>query len=242
MTDGLVERLGLSTNELISVVGAGGKSTLLAKLGGEYAASGHKVILTTTTKMGVDQLTEPKCLTNDLDVVEVNLVVGAPLFVAAGVDGTKAIGIEPEFVDQLFMGSTSDVVVVEADGARRRHFKAPADHEPVIPDLSTTVVVVAGASAIGWPIQDVAHRAERVAHLADVQISDSLTPAIAAAVLLHPDGGQKNVPPGATITYLITTTATTADAAESLASELLRGSPSASVHRWSPDSDGPILT
>jgi len=233
MTDGLVERLGLDSKELISVVGAGGKSTLVATLAAEYATTGHKVVLTTTTKMGVDQLTEPKCLTTDLNVIEARLVAGKPLFVAAGVNGTKVIGIEPEFVDQLFTDSTADVVVVEADGARRKRFKAPADHEPVIPSRSTTVIVVAGASAIGEPIADVAHRPEIVAGLAMVDVLRPLTPAIAARVLLHRDGGRKSVPAKARVHYLITANAETAPAARTVAAELRELSPEVSVAVWS---------
>ncbi|MGI9528479.1 MAG: selenium cofactor biosynthesis protein YqeC [Acidimicrobiia bacterium] len=233
MSDGLVERLGLSGQELISVVGAGGKSTLVACLGREYAQAGRTVILTTTTKMGADQLTEPKILTTNLEKVQSHLTTGERLFVVADVDGSKVIGIPPEFVNQLFTETAADVVVVEADGARRRRFKAPADHEPVIPDLSTTVVVVAGAAAIGEPIRDVAHRPERVADLAGVEMSDVLTPTTAASVLLHPEGGRKNVPVGASVHYAISTTAESAGASEALIFELLRNSPDASVHAWS---------
>lgn len=174
MSNGLVELLGLGANELVAVVGAGGKSTLVATLGAEYAAMGRKVILTTTTKMSVDQLTEPACFTTDLGAVEAELVAGVPLFVVSGIDGPKVLGIEPGTVDELFVATTTDVVLVEADGARRRRFKAPADHEPAIPTRSTVVVVVAGASAIGGSIADVAHRPEIVAELAGVDVGELL--------------------------------------------------------------------
>lgn len=233
MSYGLIERLGLGGRELISVVGAGGKSTLVASLGREYAAAGRAVILTTTTKMGADQLVEPKVITSDLETVKANLTTQEPLFVVAGVDGTKVMGIAPAFADKLFTAATADAVVVEADGARRRRFKAPADHEPVIPELSTTVVVVAGASAIGRPIHEVAHRPERVVDLAGGHVSDPLTSAVAATVLLHPQGGRKNVPHGAAIHYLISTNAGTVEASDSLVSELLGRSPDASVQAWS---------
>lgn len=241
MSGDLTELLGLGNSELISVVGAGGKSTLVACLGREYAQAGRTVILTTTTKMGVDQLTEPKILTTDLEAVQSRLTAGEALFVVADVDGSKVIGIEPEFVDRLLTESTADAVVVEADGARRRRFKAPADHEPVIPGLSTTVVVVAGAAAIGQPIRDGVHRPERVADLAGVHTSDVLTPKTAATVLLHPLGGRKNVPPSASVHYLISTTAETAGASEALISELLRRAPDASVDAWSLGSEVPFV-
>ena len=235
MTGGLVEWLGLGSRELIAIVGAGGKSTLVATLGAEYAASGHTVILTTTAKMGADQLTEPTCVTTDLGVVEARLVAGEPLFVVADVEGEKVIGVSPDMVDTLFVESRADVVVVESDGARRKRFKAPAAHEPVIPSLSTSVVVVAGASALGRPIREAAHRPEIVAALADVDVLHPLTPAIAAKVLVHPLGGAKNVPEAAALRYVVTATPDLVDAGRSLADEIRRLSPGVGVYMWTLD-------
>ena len=41
-----------------------------------------------------------------------------------------------------------DHVIIEADGSRRRPFKAPADYEPVVPSTTTTMVSVIGADAL----------------------------------------------------------------------------------------------
>ena len=48
--------LGLGRSELVAFVGAGGKSSLLLGLGAELSVSGSRVVLTTTTKMGTDQI------------------------------------------------------------------------------------------------------------------------------------------------------------------------------------------
>lgn len=238
MSEGLIEELGLGPEELIAVVGAGGKSTLLAHLGSAYAGRGAKVILTTTTKMGVDQISEPTCRTTDPEFVDSELVAGVPLFVVGGVDGSKVTGVGPEVVDRLFEETAATVVVVEADGARRKRFKAPAGHEPVIPSAASTVIVVAGAASIGMPISEAAHRPEIVADLADARTSDTLTPDRAARVLLHPLGGGKNVPSRSRLLYLVTAGPGSVSRAEALVDSLERRAPGVITRMWSLDDRG----
>ena len=204
MTTSLSEQLGVGKRELISIVGAGGKSTVLFALGRELAEGGGRVILTTTTKMARDQVTDPASWFVDPLVAEQSLVAGSPLFVAMGTVPGKVTGPTPEGVDRLFSETTADHVVVEADGARSMSVKAPAAHEPAIPSASTFVIVVAAIDAVGRPIQEVAHRPERVAALAGVFESDLLTVTGLASVLLHPDGGLKNIPDTARVAFVIT--------------------------------------
>lgn len=52
-------------------------------------------------------------------------------------------------------------LLIEADGSRRHPVKAPAEHEPPIPDFVDTVVVTVGLSALGQPCTtDWVHRPE----------------------------------------------------------------------------------
>jgi len=204
MTAPLREQIGIGGRELISIVGAGGKSTILFSLGRELADAGCRVILTTTTKMARDQVTEPSCWSVDPVAVEQSLVAGSPLFVALGAVPGKVTGPTPEGVDRLFAETSADHVVVEADGARSMSVKAPATHEPVIPATSTLVIVVAAIDAVGCPIGEVAHRPDRVAALAEVSEDDALTVPALASVLLHPEGGLKGIPESARIAVVVT--------------------------------------
>jgi molybdenum cofactor cytidylyltransferase len=204
VTPSLPERLGLARRELVSIVGAGGKSTILFALGRDLTAAGARVILTTTTRVGADQPSEPICWSADVADVAAAFLVGLPVFVAAGRAPGKVLGPSPEAIDRLFAEAAAAYVVVEADGAKQMAIKAPADHEPVIPSASTTVIVVASLAAIGHPISEVAHRPERLAGLIGAQPGDALTLEGAAAVLLHPDGGLKGVPDTARVVMVMT--------------------------------------
>ena len=204
MTAPLHQQLDIGERELISIVGAGGKSTVLFNLGRELAGAGGRVILTTTTKMAADQVTEPVCWSNGPAAVEQHLAAGIPLFVALDTEPGKVTGPTPEGCDRLFLKTTADYVVVEADGARSMSIKAPAEHEPAIPSGSTLVVVVAAIDAIGRRVGAVAHRPERVAALAGVAEDDVLTVPDIATVLLHPEGGLKGIPMAARVAVVIT--------------------------------------
>ena len=131
-------------------------------------------------------------------------MAGSPLFVALGTVPGKVTGPTPEGVDRLFAETTTDHVVVEADGARSMSIKSPAEHEPVIPANSTLVIVVAAIDAVGRPIREVAHRPERVAALAGAAEDDVLTVPALASVLLHPEGGLKGIPESARVAVVVT--------------------------------------
>jgi molybdenum cofactor cytidylyltransferase len=204
MTAPLFERLGLGSRELVAIVGAGGKTTIMGVLADELGSRGVGVILTTTTKMAADQITESACWSDDPDTVERELTPGKPLNVLMGTEDQKVSGLDPEAVDALLLGTSADYIIVEADGARSLSVKAPADHEPVIPSLSTTVVVVMGADALESPLNTVAHRIERISALTGLTGDDVLTPQDAATILLHPDGGLKHVPGPARVVTIIT--------------------------------------
>jgi len=200
----LVRRLGLGEHELVAIVGAGGKSTLMAALGTELAASGRSVFATTTTKMGADQTQRYPTVVRAGDDADAAAMAGrpGPILLFAQGDRRKVTGPPPETIDELF--AVSDYVLVEADGARGKSFKAPDAHEPVIPQATTLVVVVMGADAFGEKVGEAAHRPERVEALTGFDRSSRITPALAAAVVGHPDGGLRNVPTHARVVVAAT--------------------------------------
>ncbi len=194
MTTMLSLRIGLGSRELVSIVGAGGKTTILGILGRELASTGARVILTTTTRMAASQVTEPVCWSDDAVHIERSLDPGTALFVLCGSSRGKVTGLRRETIDNLFTSTSADHIIVEADGAGSMLIKAPAEHEPVISGGSTTVIVVVGADALGHPIGAVAHRVDRITALTGLTGNDTLSPEHAATILLHPDGGLKAIP------------------------------------------------
>lgn len=201
--------LGLGDRELIAFVGAGGKKTAMGHLVEEARRRGLRVGYTTTTHM-------PPPADLPLVVADARELPGALEGVASPVAfaaervpdperaARKVRGFEPGVLEDLFESARFDWLLVKADGARRREFKAPGSEEPVIPRSATRVVPVASAHAIGEPVDaPTVHRPERVAAIAGIDVGDALTTDIAGRVLASEEGGLKGVPSGSTVTPLV---------------------------------------
>lgn len=192
----LADELDLGPRGLICLVGGGGKTTLLHALGRQLNG---RVVLTTTTKMGSDQ-------NGGFPIVTAAGIhhekIDGTVMVWKRVEGHKAFGVATADCDRW--AHEVDYVVVEADGARQRPFKAPAALEPVVPDTTTAMISVIGADALGRVIADQCHRPLRVAALAGCEPYQRLSPAHAATVLLHRRGARKTCPPSARFVVAIT--------------------------------------
>lgn len=83
--------------------------------------------------------------------------------VAASLDrATEKIGcLSEEKLEEL--RGLADVLLIEADGAKRLPLKVPGEREPVIPEFAEMVIGVVGVDALGEPIQKTCHRPEKVA-------------------------------------------------------------------------------
>ncbi|MCX7668789.1 MAG: selenium cofactor biosynthesis protein YqeC, partial [Anaerolineae bacterium] len=93
------------------------------------------------------------------------------------VEEVKIQGVAPRLVDRLAGHEAVDVVIVEADGSRRKPLKAPAAHEPVIPSTATLVVPVVGLDVVGRPLTaDHVHRPEIIAALTGTAPGAPVTP------------------------------------------------------------------
>ncbi len=205
----LAGALGLRNRELVAFVGAGGKKTAMAHLVDVARRRDLSVGYTTTTH------TPPPA---DLPLVvaeagELPAALGtAPSPVAFASQrvsdperaAQKVRGFEAGVLDDLFESARFDWLLVKADGARRREFKAPGRDEPVIPRSATQVLAVASVRAIGESVAaPTVHRPERVAAIAGIDVGDVLTTEVAGRVLASDEGGLKGVPSGSTVTPLI---------------------------------------
>ena len=125
------------------------------------------------------------------------------VFLTAGrADDGKFLGPKPHVLDRLAASRPDDVILVEADGARGRSLKAPADHEPVIPESTGLVVPVAGLDALGRQVDETC--VHRPAIVSRMHVSDVVTPALIAALVTSDRGGLKNVPAAAAVRPLLT--------------------------------------
>ncbi len=198
----MTDRLGLGERDLVSFVGAGGKTTLMLKLGRELADAGHRVVITTTTRMSTDEVESP--VVDPRGAVDANLERGGLVYVVHRGAESKMTGPSPAEVNRMFSSTSADYILVEADGAKGRSLKAPSEFEPVIPTASTVVVIVAGIDAIGRSIATACHRPERVAAILERPLTYHLGARDVARVLTSAAGGLKEVPPNARVVVAVT--------------------------------------
>lgn len=141
---------------IISVVGAGGKTSCIMALKEQLISKGKKVIITTTTHM---YLPTCHCVLNE-DIAAIKAALNTDGFVIVGTKANeeKMKGVSAECFKALL--AISDVILIEADGSRRLPIKVPASHEPVIVAQTNMVIVVAGMDSIGERLSEVCHRFE----------------------------------------------------------------------------------
>lgn len=153
---------------MVCFAGAGGKTSLLLALAAESAARGKRVLVTTSTKMYLRQLTHcDSVMLEDGGLGLVDRLAAAAsekCLVAAGKgvnEEGKVLGLETALIDAIYLKGDFNLILVEADGARGKSLKMPGANEPVIPTMATTVILVIGLDILGSPLTDkTVHRAE----------------------------------------------------------------------------------
>jgi molybdenum cofactor cytidylyltransferase len=115
-------------------------------------------------------------------------------------DQDRLMGLAPAALSRLreFAQKMAAPLLVEADGAHQKPLKAPADHEPVIPEFCQIVIVVAGLSGLLQPLTgEVVHRPEVFQRLSGLRQGQAISPHALVQVLQHPCGGLKGIPAAA---------------------------------------------
>ncbi|MFQ6100728.1 MAG: selenium cofactor biosynthesis protein YqeC [Anaerolineae bacterium] len=214
--------LGLKPCELVALVGAGGKTTAAWRLLHLLIASGERTVFATTTHI-FQPKNVPLILTPNPDPTEiVRGLAESPALVLAAARGergdpgraarspysaypVKLVGLEPGMLSDLVRRLPGVTWLVEADGAKGRLLKAPAEHEPAIPAGADRVVIVAGLEAIDKPLDEcTVHRPEIAVRLLHVPLGTVLTPNLFVNLIAHTSGGLKGIPSHAEAVALLT--------------------------------------
>ena len=229
----LKDAVGIRPKEVVSLVGAGGKTTVMFALARELTGKGKSVITSTTTKIFPPSPSETPCVfvSNDedeiIDFISNNagtkecITIGSELLTDSG----KLKGVNPLLVSRLIELPPVSHIVIEADGASQRPLKAPnPEYEPVIPSCTTMVIPVVGIDALGSLLfEERVFRSEIASRLTGVPLGEVVTAATIARLILHPSGLATGSPVQARIVPLINKVDLTPDLIEarSLAREIL---------------------
>ncbi len=196
------EALDLKSKEVISLVGAGGKTTLMFRLAKELLLAGEKVVTTTTTKILEPSLEETPCLFVHSDEEKLKQMALQHIdqfrhitLAREKLESRKLKGISPELVSLLCDSPEIDMMIIEADGAAGRPVKAPREWEPVIPSSSTLVVGILGMDGVGKELnEENLFQAERISQLTGIPMGGKMTCEGMAILMVHPQGIFKGTP------------------------------------------------
>lgn len=182
-----------SGQEVVSVTGGGGKTTLLRRMQRECMEREIPHAVSTTTHMQYERnaaFLEEESLERLLAIEKKERTV----WMGKPVSEEKMAGFSPDFLEKVRRQGLW--LLLEADGAKCLPVKAPAAHEPVIVPFSTRVLQVYGLDGVGRPIGEVCFRPACVGEILGKSPADILEPADIARLAASPRGGRKQVAPG----------------------------------------------
>ena len=146
---------------VISIVGAGGKTSTMYDLAEELAAKGARVLITTSTHIAKPEQYRTEVIPKlaDLDAGSYAGALRNPRgFILAagkqaeGPDHAWKLAMPEDLGEERVMKrllSQFDVILIEADGAKRLPLKVPSDTEPVLIPQTGLIIACVGLTAGG---------------------------------------------------------------------------------------------
>ena len=189
----------------IGFSGAGGKTTSLYGIANEILNMHEKVLITTTTKMYLNDFSgkmpiviRETFLPNDLYNLDI-----CQWFSCETAEGK---GLAPSVSEIEKTNEYANIwKLIEIDGSRHRPIKAHRIDEPVYVQGLDLVFGVIGASVVGKPAtEDWVCRLETFLELVGADNGDALTPAHILRLIEQPNGLFKDLPSGVQPCVLLT--------------------------------------
>jgi molybdenum cofactor cytidylyltransferase len=196
----LSRALRIHPSESVALVGAGGKTSAIFTLANQLSGP---VVITTTTHMFDRQsnMGDKRWLLSTIqefeNVKKEILWGGVHVLVNGPIRDERIGGAPPDILPGVrdFCKANNIPLLIEADGARMLPVKAPAQHEPAIPEWVDAVIVCCGLSAGGAPLDGLhVHRPEIFSRISGADVGSTLTIEMLSSVIRSRDGGLKNIP------------------------------------------------
>jgi probable selenium-dependent hydroxylase accessory protein YqeC len=202
-----ISAFNITKGNVVSVVGSGGKTTLITEMAYQLVKKGFKVLSTSTTnaQKPTSYQTEKLLIAEEERDLPASIQKYFKIYqhitlVECYLRKDKLKGLEPEKVCTLNSYHLADVMLVHADGARKKSFKAPREDEPILPGCSTHCIIVVGSDIIGKPLnEENVHRPEMVTKFTSLQPDNLVTTETIVQVINHPKTYFNKVPSGCQI-------------------------------------------
>lgn len=140
----------IGKNEIITVVGAGGKTSFINYFADFYRCK-LRVLLTTTTKIYVPDNYENIIMTIDGTVIP-SICHGVTVCGSYINNENKIVGIDSSILDEIV--DKFDIVLIEGDGSKKKRLKGWNDNEPVVYHKTTKTVGILDITSFGMNINE----------------------------------------------------------------------------------------
>lgn len=196
----LIEALGLEDPTLITLIGGGGKTTTLFRLGEELVCKNQPIVITTTTSIFM-----PKPSTYDVSIITKDIYEAKEkvkenqdkkriLLGREIITGNKLKGFTPSEIDEIYIDNKDRWFLVEGDGSNGRSLKIPDTHEPQVPSLSSVTIILIGADILGKKINiDNVHRHHLINEIIQ-KCENIVDKKLILDLVFHPLGITKGIP------------------------------------------------
>jgi len=146
--------IGLKKKDIISFVGAGGKTTMMFKIAQELR-QGNRVLVTTTTKIFFPLEDTYDFISTDSAILPQDIHIkknGIYILGSAVNQENKILGLSFKKLDEL--APYFDYILIEADGAKKKQLKWWNETEPVIYMKTTKTIGIIDIQALKMEINE----------------------------------------------------------------------------------------
>ena len=183
--------IDLNKDKVITVVGAGGKTSTIFELGNELSNLNKKTIITTTTHMKLDK--DFLLIDEDFNIENLKKILQKNNLIKIGKKESdyKVKRLDEDTLKRCI--DISDFLLIEGDGSKRLPLKAPKDNEPVIIQETDLVIGLIGFDSLDKKIEETCHRPELVSKLLHKNIKENINIFDLVEIIKNKNGLKKNV-------------------------------------------------
>ena len=183
--------IDLNKDKVITVVGAGGKTSTIFELGNELSNLNKKTIITTTTHMKLDK--DFLLIDEDFNIENLKKILQKNNLIKIGKNESdyKVKSLDEDTLKRCI--DISDFLLIEGDGSKRLPLKAPKDNEPVIIQETDLVIGLIGFDSLDKKIEETCHRPELVSKLLHKNIKENINIFDLVEIIKNKNGLKKNV-------------------------------------------------
>jgi probable selenium-dependent hydroxylase accessory protein YqeC len=181
--------IGLKKSDIVSIVGAGGKTTMMFKIAEELRGL-NKVLACTTTKIYVPLKERYDFICTDSEMLQryIHMKENGIYILGSGVNcENKILSLSKKEFDEL--APHFDYVLIEADGAKKKRLKGWNELEPGIYRKTTKTVGILDIQVLGMIISEVnVHRSKLFCELTGAKQGETVKIEHLIMLIINPLG------------------------------------------------------